>query len=119
MGLGTCTASRRCDAGECPLLGFEGEINGCYYCPDEGWYTTNNCWSKAGQRVRLCPCDGVLPSPTSAESKLPPTSGAMSTWESPAASYDPVASPDPPANRSTPAQPIHVTLHLQVDNAFN
>lgn len=59
MGLGICVASMRCDASECPLLGFDGAINGCYYCPDAGWYTTNNCASGSGTRVRLCPCDGA------------------------------------------------------------
>jgi len=71
MGLGSCTASQRCDAGEVPLLGWSGSITGCYYCPD-GLYSwvTNNCHSSAGTRIRMCPCKSTLavspPAPTAA-----------------------------------------------------
>eukprot|EP00966_Prymnesium_polylepis_P284023 6561444-Prymnesium_polylepis.1 len=76
MGLGTCTAIQGCDAGEQPLLGRNGYPDHCEYCPDEGWYTTNNCNSQANNRVRLCPCAGTIsvhPPPPPPSSPAPPT----------------------------------------------
>lgn len=75
-GLACSSKRSRCDMGECPLFFASSESptsGSCFWCDIHGsdthWAThMPTCGAQAGGRARLCPCDGVTPSPTQAPS---------------------------------------------------